>query len=83
MTPPRKGKRYICSIHDEIGEIARDLEIELSEILADGIIDKLQRIQHLVEEAKVAGQAMEDKLREYKVSVELIGLKKNQDKDKK
>lgn len=75
MSPPKK-KRYICSIHDEIREIAEDLEELLSDFLSKEPLNKIKRIQELADEAKEAGQHMEDRLKDYKHSIEAMGFQR-------
>jgi len=76
MSPPKKKQRYICSIHDEIREVAEDLETLLSDFLSKEPVEKLQRIQELAEEAREAGERMEARLLDYKHTIEGLGFKR-------
>jgi ElaB/YqjD/DUF883 family membrane-anchored ribosome-binding protein len=80
MSPPKKGKRYICSIHDEIEEIASSLEEMLGSFLSKEPLEMLKKIQLLTQEAKEAGQSMEDRLKEYKHTIESIGFQRKKGK---
>lgn len=76
MSSARKKKRSICSIHDEIEEIASDLEEILSPFLCKEHISQLNKIQDLAIEAKCAGERMEDRLKAYKDSIEALSFKR-------
>ena len=69
-------KRYLCSIHDEISEIASDLEDTLGSYLSQETLAKLKRIKTLVKEANDAGRCMEDKLRENKKTIRSLRREK-------
>jgi len=69
-------KRNICTVHGFIYTLARDLEREYGERLPKIAQAKLARIQTLAEEAKDYGQAMEDRLLEYRDGVENLGFKR-------
>jgi hypothetical protein len=55
-------------------ETAEDLEEELEGRLTKREVNKLRKIAKLAEEAKLYGQAMEDRLSEYKSGIENLGF---------
>lgn len=72
-----RRKRNICEVHDEIRSLAEDLEKDLNGKVTKKSIQMLRRIQKIAEEAKESGQAMEDRLNEYKDGIESIGFNRN------
>ena len=78
---PRKSKRRICDVHDEMCEIALDVEAEIDDLIPlkkdkRHIINKLHKIIADSKEAKQYGQDMEDRLKVYRNSIENIGFKR-------
>lgn len=67
-------KQLICSHHDNIIHWCS----ELSLLVEDNkeILDKIHKIECAVTDAKNIGQKMEDRLREYKDTIESLGFKR-------
>ena len=72
-----RRKRNICEVHDEIRELAIELERDLSGNVTKKSIRMLKRIQQIAEEARDYGQSMENRLNEYKDGIEGIGFNRN------
>jgi hypothetical protein len=76
------NKRIICQLHDEIMKKAQTIE-RYKERDFDTVEDVLNEVQSLAwdivglaETAKVRGQAMEDRLSDYRSTIEGLGFTK-------
>ena len=74
-----KKKRLICDVHDEIKELALDVESSIDDLLSlkkdkKDLFKALRLIMKDADEAKQYGQDMEDRLSQYKSTVESLGF---------
>jgi len=74
-------KRMICDVHDEIQELALDVEAAIDDMIPlkkdkQPIIKLLRRIIADAKEAKEYGQSMEDRLSDYKSNIESLGFQR-------
>jgi hypothetical protein len=78
MTPDNKN-RLICSVHDDVIEIAEDIMelLEDDKIKKRSILSKLKKIISYTEDAKEKGQRMEKRLDRYKYGIENLGFKRD------
>jgi len=79
--PKRKSKRTICDIHDEIFEIALDIEAAIDDLIPlkrerKTLQKQIRLIMACSKEAKHSGQCMEDRLTQYKSGIESLGFKR-------
>jgi len=74
---PKSQKRLICCAHDEIIELADKLEnLDYPEHIGKKVRKIIKKIVAVAEEARVYGQSMEDRLRDYRNSIEELGFKR-------
>jgi hypothetical protein len=81
-----KKRRAICNVHFEIDDLIHDIR-QLKPILSyDTLKDYetklneiLVKMKILVIEATEAGQAMEDRLKEYRLAIEDLGFARDKD----
>lgn len=69
-------KNNICDYHDKIAELTREIE-ELniaSPHYQRSLISRLTQIQELIVHAKISGQKMEKRLRQYYDAVASLGF---------
>jgi len=74
-------KRPICDVHNDICELALDVMADVDDQISlqkdkRHIFKKLQKILDNAQEALQYGQKMEDRLMEYKNTIEDIGFKR-------
>lgn len=77
-------KQLICILHDEIYSLAKEVEetdflgcaiLELPEKMEE-LKENMRQIQSYSLQAKKRGQAMENRMREYKAAIEKLGFKR-------
>lgn len=70
--------RYICLIHDDIKYLCK----ELLELISDDrlnkkrMISKINKIIKISGDAKTKGQTMENRLQDYRFTIESLGFKR-------
>jgi len=73
-------RRAICNTHSDLSDLIDDItELKLLTSDKDKLILIIGQMRKLIREAMESGQAMEDRLKEYKLAIEGLGFIRDKD----